>query len=360
MENERYYVEAPLYHWKALGRALERGVDGTIDSMVTGDPCIVWEEESQKWLMYYFAAGNKPGTAGMKIGMALSRSKTEVGAGDWEKLGEPEYANPEDIWQNSPHKPWIVMDPYRPNHAAKIDGKYMLFFVSKIGLNCVIQRAWSSSLYGPWEVQRKPVLRPDTIDGFDSYHTDTVSAYWFEKAGKILLFYKGYPQCEQKDQPESPFGSSTATAVMTPDSETAVKLGEILKPSHDIGHWTSGWTSGIQLLPRGDGKWLGLTTASPTPPDSLWNQLYMREPNPSLGGWAFCDETFPAGQWKTDARPIKWIHALSEDEIRYGERVHLFRHHLLILQDGTRYLYYNSGPYNNERMFVHVEEREEA
>jgi hypothetical protein len=244
------------------------------------------------------------------------------------------------------------MDPHHPNLAVKIDGYYNLFFVSKIGLNCVIQRAFSESIRGPWKVQREPVLCPDSVDGFDSYHTDTVTAYWFEKEQKILFFYKGYPQCEQQDQKASPFGSSTAAALMGKDDVKAVKMGKIMSPSEDIAHWTSGWMSTIQLVPHAGGGWMGLITASPTPPDNLYNQLYMREPNPSLGGWASTDEDFPVKGWKPDARPIKWINELSKEETAFGERVHLFRHHLLIAGNEI-YLYYNSGPYNNEQMFVH-------
>lgn len=355
MKIEHYSIDRPIKSWQVLGLAFPKGAPGEIDSHVTGDPCIVMDEENDRWLMYYFAAGDKLGTTGITTGVAVSKSKTQVGAGDWIKQGVINISNPNDVWQNSPHKPWFLMDPYRPNHAVKVNGKYQLFFISKIGLNCVIQRAQSECLSGPWEVQKQPVLRPDTIDGFDSYHTDTVTAYWFEEKGKILLFYKGYPQCEQKDQPKSPYGSSTACAVLDPSEFKAKKLGRIMRPHDNIRHWSSGWNSGLQLIPKQGGGWYGLTTASPTPPDSLWNQLYMREPNPSLGGWAWCDEAFPSSGWHIDDEPISWIHTLSKEQTDLGQRVNLFRHHLLILEDGTRYLYYNSGPYFDEQLFVHVE-----
>jgi hypothetical protein len=245
------------------------------------------------------------------------------------------------------------MDPFNPNRAVRVDGKYNLFFVSVIGLNKVIQRAFSVSLYGPWEVQKEPVLCPDSVDGCDSYHTDTVSAYWFPKEETILLFYKGCPQYAQADQKTSPFGSCLCAAVMKNGDVKAVKKGRLLSPDTDPSHWASGWMSGIQLVPRSGGGWLGLTTASPTPPEDLYNQLYNREPNPSLGGWAWTSREFPLSGWEADSRPIKWINELTGEEIAFGERVHLFRHHLLMLDSENCYLYYNSGPYGDEQMFVH-------
>ena len=346
-------LEKPLYHFQVLGRAVERGKDGTFDHCVAGDPCIVWDNENEGWLMYYFASGNEIGSQRLDIGMAVSNGKGGVGPGEWKKLGKAEFQNPGDVWQESPHKPWILMDPYEMNRAAKVDGTYRMFFSSKIGKNCVIQQARSESLYGPWNVQKEPVLCPDSIDGFDSYHTDTVTAYWFEKKKKILLYYKGYPQYEQKDQSLSPFGSCVGAALLEPDGEKACKLGKILTPVPDASHWASGWVSTLQLLPRRGGGWLGLLIASPTPPMDLFFQPDMREPNPSLGGWAYTEEDFPVQGWKLEEKPIKWIQDLTKEEIQLGERVYLFRHHLLYEKGIGYYLFYNSGAYGDENMFVH-------
>ena len=141
-------LEKPLYHFQVLGRAVERGKDGTFDHCVAGDPCIVWDNENERWLMYYFASGNEIGSQRLDIGMAVSNGKGGVGPGEWKKLGKAEFQNPGDVWQESPHKPWILMDPYEMNRAAKVDGTYRMFFSSKIGKNCVIQQARSESLYG--------------------------------------------------------------------------------------------------------------------------------------------------------------------------------------------------------------------
>lgn len=348
------YLEKPLYDWEPIGRPFLRGEAGEFDHGVTADPCIVWDEDNQKWLMYYFAEAGAVSGFCLNAGMAVSKSATDVGGlGDWVKLGKAKFANPEALWTNNPHKPWILMDPYRPNHAAKIDGRYHLFFVNLIGRLRVIQRAESDSLYGPWVVQKEPILKPDRLDAFDGYWCDTITAYWFAERGTILLFYKGYPQYPQADQLRSPMGSSAAAAVMAPADKTATKLGRIIAPSNRPSSWYAGWVSTLQIIPAKDGGWYGLTIASPTPPASVTSQPYMREPCPSLGGWAYCPEPFPDRNWRMEDRPIQWVNELSEKAFEMGERVHLFRHHLLMLGEGDYYLYYNSGAYSDERLFAH-------
>jgi hypothetical protein len=52
-------------------------------------------------------------------------------------------------------------------------------------------------------------------------------------------------------------------------------------------------------------------------------------------------------------RPICWVNELSKEAFQSGERVYLFRHHLLMLNNGEYYLYYNSGAFSDERLFVH-------
>lgn len=355
---EAYGLEKPLYDWDILGRPFLRGKKGEFDHGVTADPCIVWDDENQKWLMYYFAEAGGSGKFRLNCGMAVSRSKTAVGGlGDWKKLGTAVFTNPEALWEGCPHKPWIMMDPYHPNHAAKMNGKYQLFFVSLVGRLRVIQRAESESLYGPWTAFQEPILAPEGLDEFDGYWCDTITAYWFEETGKILLFYKGYPQYPQKEQPGSPMGSCTAAAVLYPGCAKAEKLGPVIRPSAYAGDWYSGWVSTLQIIPRISGGWLGLTIASPTPPSGIASQPYMREPCPSMGGWAFCEEKFPDKNWVMDNRPICWTNELSREAYEMGERVHLFRHHLLIAGEGSYYLYYNSGAYSDERMFVHKYKR---
>ena len=44
---------------------------------------------------------------------------------------------------------------------------------------------------------------------------------------------------------------------------------------------------------------------------------------------------------------------MTKEEIQLGERVYLFRHHLLYEKGIGYYLFYNSGAYGDENMFVH-------
>lgn len=349
-----FSLEKPLYNYRPLGRPFMRGKSGEFDHQVTADPCIVWDEERQRWLMYYFAEAGGIGKFKLNSGMAISKSATRVGADDWEKLGKAQFSNPEALLENSPHKPWIMMDPYRPNYPAKVNGKYYLFFVSLIGRLRCIQYAESESLYGPWHAHPVPIIAPDELDAFDGYWCDTITAYWFVEEEKILLYYKGYPQYPQKDQVRSPLGSSLASAYMRIGDLKATKLGKIIAPSNVPSSWYAGWVSSLQIIPARKGGWWGLTIASPTPPASLQGQPYMREPCPSMGGWAYCPNEFPDGNWTMEDRPICWVNELPEEAFNMNERVHLFRHHLLILDENQYYLYYNSGAYSDERLFAHV------
>ena len=78
----------------------------------------------------------------------------------------------------------------------------------------------------------------------------------------------------------------------------------------------------------------------------------MREPAPSLGGWAHTPEDWPVQGWHVSDRPIEWIEDIPREARQSGEAVNLWRHHVVIVPDGTMYLFYNSGPYGQERMFV--------
>jgi hypothetical protein len=78
----------------------------------------------------------------------------------------------------------------------------------------------------------------------------------------------------------------------------------------------------------------------------------MREPAPSLGGWAHTPEDWPVQGWHVSDHPIEWIDDIPREARLAGETVNLWRHHVVIVPDGTMYLFYNSGPYGQERMFV--------
>lgn len=71
----------------------------------------------------------------------------------------------------------------------------------------------------------------------------------------------------------------------------------------------------------------------------------------SLGGWAYTRELFPVSGWRLMESPIEWIEQLPEQARRAGEAVNMWLHHLLILPGENAYLYYDSGPYGQERLF---------
>lgn len=201
------------------------------------------------------------------------------------------------------------------------------------------------------------MIAPDSIDGFDSYHCDTVTAYWFESQQKILMFYKGYPQYPQADQPLSPYGSCTCAAWMTPEEQIAHKLGRLMRPVPELSSWAAGWRSTLQIFPCISGGWLGITNSSPRAPGNMY-ELHNREPGPSLGGWAFSPEPFPTSGWVSDAQPMYWVHALPKPYYEAGIHDNLCRHHILWVDPDHIYLFFNStgipndSPAGNEQLYV--------
>ena len=348
--NFEFSIEQPPETWERLGLIIDRGVPGEFDSSVTGDPCVVWNEARNCYHMFYFAQkhGNRKDVN--SNAHAVSLNNENLGPGNWKKLGPLIYANPEALCGET-HKPWILMDPYHPNIAVKIEGKYWLFTVSFRGHNKVIQLATSISLDGAWEVNPTPVIDIGPEDAHDGYHVDAVTAFWFEKRNEILLFHMAYPQKPQVSYPHSPYGNGSAVAVMGPNDKKARKLGRILNPSPNSGCWTGGWVGGMQILPAASGGWYGLCNASPTPPVSVKDEPSMREPAPSLGGWAYTPETWPVKGWQAAEQPIEWVEDIPLEAIQVGEGINLWRHHLVVLPNRELYLFYNTGPYGQERMF---------
>jgi len=350
--NQKYHFKLDQLpqSWDRLGLILDRGVPGEFDSSVTGDPCIVWDEQCDGYHMFYFAQKHVDGKEVNCNGHAISLTPVNLGPGNWSKLGPIAYANPEALTGDS-HKPWIMMDPYRPNTAAKIDDEFWLFTVSWRDHKKLVQLARSPSLGGPWNVSPDPIIEQGASNDHDGYHADTVTAYWFEEREEILIFYKSYPLQPQASQPHSPFGNGSAAAIMNPVSGDVTKLGRILSPSRDPEHWTAGWIGGLQLIPAANGGWYGLINASPTPPVSVEEEPEMREPAPSLGGWAYTPETWPVSGWQVAEQPIEWVTEIPDTAIQAGEGVNLWRHHLVVQPDGEIFLFYNTGAYGQERMF---------
>ncbi len=344
MPIEQQVLDVPFGAWRHVGLALPRGEEGECDSHVTGDPCVVWDDEIGTWRMFYFGQGS----GNCCVAHATIADPAIPDGITWEKHGRIDYTNPEVVGQGA-HKPWVLMDPYKPNRAVRIAGAYTLYVVTYIEGHKVIHVASSPSLAGPWTLQEKPVVERGSGDAFDAYHVDTVTAYYFRERRTTLLFYKGYPALQQADQPGSPYGSSTA-AVTIDATGTVTKLGKVLSPAADVWH-AAGWVSTIQLLPAAAGGWFGLVSASPTPPAPPEEEPRMREPAPSLGTWAYTPEPWPVSGWRVLPEPITTLEALPEEAKAWGEQVNLWRHHLLVLPDGSARLLYNSGSYGQERMF---------
>jgi hypothetical protein len=341
-------LSKPITKWLRLGQIIPRGEPGEFDSGVLGDPCVVWDGDHGCYRMFYFAQHYADSHEVSCNAHAISFDR--IGPGSWQKRGPLVYQNPEGLCGQT-HKPWILMDPYYSNQAAKVNGKYWLFTVSFRQMNKVIQVATADTLDGPWLVSPEPILEVGDEHAFDSYHVDTVSAYWFEEQGEAVIYYMGYPRYPQTEQLNTPFGSSNAVAILRPGERNAKKIGKTVSPSPNPSHWTAGYVGGLQIFPAVQGGWYGILNASPTPPVSIEEEPMMREPAPSLGGWVYTPENYPLRGWQAMDEPIEWIEDIPAQAMNAGEGVNLWRHHIVVMPDHSIYLLYNTGSYGNEQLF---------
>ena len=330
--------------WKRHGIVIGRTSSGP-GSGVVGDPCIVWDETVQAWRMVYFCW--PPGHA---QAVATRRDLLSPDC-RWETQGPLLFSNPEALLGGGTHKPWVVMDPFAPNQASRVDGRYCLLTVSSVDGHKVVQRAWASALAGPWELEPGALIGLGAQGAFDEKHVDAVTGYYFPGRQEFLYFYMGYPLMAQ-DGAISPYGSAQAVATQRLGEEVVTKQGVILPPCQTAGHWASGWVGGLQLLPGKTHRWIGLINASPTAPNPTDSSEAREEPAPSLGGFAFCDEDWPIRGWSFMPDPIEWIEEIPEEARRTGESTNLWRQHIVALDGGGGALFYNSGYYGQEQLYL--------
>lgn len=335
--------------WKIDSRCvLPRGRADEFDGSVVGDPCVVWDEEVETWRMFYFAGARREYTGAAAhptvAGMALSKSVEEIAPGEWKKAGRVELADTPG--RRSGHKFWVVLDPKRANRAAKIQGRYWGLHVS--GGSKHIYAVHAEHLAGPWTGIAEPILSPNTEGAApDGKHCDTPTAFWFEDLNRVVIFYKAYPLRAQQGQPRAPFGSSSVIAHWQPGDPAAKKGRQILVPGRG-NEFCRGWVGGFQLLGE-PGRWYALLNGSPTSPEDLSH----REPAPSLGGWAVCNDRSPDGEWRidTDLSPFLYPEKLTSEQLAAGLGVNFWRHHLLVTPGSKARIFFNSGQYGTEQMY---------
>ncbi|MCE0499521.1 MAG: hypothetical protein LV481_16395 [Methylacidiphilales bacterium] len=331
-------------HWTRHGLILPRQTNETVSS-VSGDPCVVWDEDIQGWRMVFFYS--PPGHA-----QAVCLNREDLGPGHWKLEGPLPVVNPQAIHGSGFHKPFIVMDPYAPNMAAKIHGRYCLLVVTE-GDHKLVQRAWSNKLAGPWEFEPDLIIPPGEKGAFDEKHTDAVTGYYFPKREEFLYFYMGYPKAAQPRK-ISPYGSAQAVATQKLGEKLAAKQGIVLEPCQQVRHWASGWVGGLQILPGSEHRWIAVLNASPTAPDPTKNEVWTEEPPPSLGGFAYCEEEWPVRNWHFYPEPIEWIQDIPPEALAAGEGCNLWRQFIHLLPDGRAALFYNSGYYGREQLYLKI------
>ncbi len=331
--------------WERRGLVLPRNRTGA-GSAVMGDPCIVWDEALGGWRMFLFC--DPPGH-----GQAICPVESNVGPGQWQFLGPLDFENPGELMGGFTHKPFVVMDSQQMNRAARIEGRYCLVTVSIAAGHKAVQQAWAESLAGPWTVEPGVLIAPGAENEFDGKHVDAVSAYYFAERREILYFYMGYP-IKAQARTGNAYGSAQGCAMQGIGDRQVEKLGVILPPSPERGHWASGWVGGLQLIPGKSHRWIAVVNASPTEPDPSNTAIFREEPPPSLGGFAYTDEAWPVHGWQWSVDPIEWVEDIPEDARVAGEGTNLWRQHILALPDGRQALFYNSGYYGREQIYMKV------
>jgi hypothetical protein len=335
---------ASAQRWRRAGLVLAERDDGC-GSAVLGDPCVVWDDEAHAWRMFLFAL--PPGH-----GQALCTGDP-CDPRAWEFHGPLAFENPDALIGGAAFKPFVVLEA-GASRAARIRGRHALLLVVDHRAK-IVQRAWSDRLAGPWTIERAPLITRGTGGDFDTRHVDAVSGYYFPADDEVLYFYMGYPERAQRHA-LSPFGSAQGLAVEQVAAGELRKHGVVLRPSERRGHWASGWVGGLQLVRGREHRWVGVVNASPTPPDREDPSLWAEEPPPSLGGMAFCDAERPTDGWRWCDEPFEWIDDLPATARAAGEGTNLWRHHALLLDDGRAALFYNSGKYFEEKLFLKVAE----
>jgi hypothetical protein len=333
--------------WRRSGLIIQRSQGGP-GSSVVGDPCVVRDDDIDGWRMFLFF--DPPG-----CGHAVCPQGLDPGPGHWKLEGPLVFTNAQDLMGGSTHKPYVVMDAHRPNHAARIDGHYLLLTVSWQAGHKVVQQSRAERLAGPWRVQPGPLIGHGAAGEFDAKHVDAVTGFHFPERGEILYFYMGYPEQAQTRR-LSPLGSAQAVAVQRVGDAHIRKQGEVLPPCQMPGHWASGWVGGLQILPGKTHRWIAIINASPTAPRHDATEVFREEPPPSLGGFASCDEEWPVRGWQWSPQPIEWIQDVLPQAVALGEGTNLWRQHILALPDGRLFLYYNSGFYGREQLYAKIAE----
>jgi hypothetical protein len=117
------------------------------------------------------------------------------------------------------------------------------------------------------------------------------------------------------------------------------------------------YPGGLQILPGKSHRWIAVINASPTSPRQGANEIFREEPPPSLGGFAYCDEEWPVRGWQWCPQPIERIEDIPAQAKALGEGTNLWRQHILALPDGRLALFYNSGFYGTEQLYMKISEK---
>jgi len=72
---------------------------------------------------------------------------------------------------------------------------------------------------------------------------------------------------------------------------------------------------------------------------------------------AWCDEEWPVRGWHFASEPIEWVKDIPKAALDAGEGYNLWRQFIHILPDGRAALFYNSGYYGREQLYLKVSDK---
>lgn len=200
-----------------------------------GDPFIVFDEDNNQYVMYYFTV----------VGVNLTQNyKTAP------RVGGPWSVPTLVSTLNGYHKFVMLVNQDMRNQAQVIGGVYHGYassFLTGSGGRKQISHFTSPSLYGPWTVTGV-VLDPNlSISPYDSYTCDTPCA--ISDTTNIYLYYMANPASNST----TPTGFASVimnavTPVATPQGPFARNNAPLLLPSTTPGDFDFGWLGGVQIV----------------------------------------------------------------------------------------------------------------
>lgn len=312
---------------------------GIYDMSISGEPFIVYDESSKKYIMYYF---------GMNEGKVycLSANSDKIG-GVWTKTNK----NLSATSRTDCHKLCILVDVN--GNPVKLNGYYHGYVVGYP--NKDIRHWQTTELNGLWTDTGIVIQRDHSGNGTDAFGVDAPYSIYDYDTKKIYMYYMAQPQNSQSD---FGYGHRVNLSISSNPSSGFVYNKCVATPSTNTNDWYYGWLGGCQIrLSENGNYWVALngsnarpSTPGAEPPTSLWGMAKLE----SLTGTMVIEKT-PYG-----VLPFK--DDLQDDKLKIKpyipkENENVWRPHLAYEERTDRWIcYYNTGVAGDE-IITHQNEK---